>query len=234
MRTLNPKAMTEKIGVVFQDPESQLVMNGVEDELAFGLENIGLAKGLMRRRIMETRSALNLSPFMECPIPLLSGGQKQKVALGSILAMQPEVLILDEPTSQLDPIAGEDILTMVRRLNEENGITVILTEQRLERCYHLADRIIVMDHGKVVMDHRCKEHVARWAKAENNRFLPPVVRLFSDLGTMTIPSTVKEGRALLRQMICSDIVEEKQNSNSSIINKKALMDVNNLWFAYDD
>ena len=143
--------LAQQVGLVFQDPESQMVMTSVEQEIVFGMENLGLPNQLMKRRVMEVSSALSISSYLHGTIPELSGGQKQKVALASVLAMQPGILLLDEPTSQLDPVAGEEILTMVRRLNEDNGITVILAEQRLERCFHMADRILIMEQGRSFM-----------------------------------------------------------------------------------
>ncbi|MBG0765184.1 MAG: ABC transporter ATP-binding protein, partial [Tissierellales bacterium] len=118
LKTTNRRKLVQTLGIVFQNPESQLVMTDTEQEIAFGLENIGTEEKTIKRRIMEVTSALSLSDFKNSFIAQLSGGQKQKVALASVLAMQPEILLLDEPTSQLDPIAGEEILTMVRRLNE--------------------------------------------------------------------------------------------------------------------
>ena len=158
------KELVQRVGMVFQDPENQLVMTNVEQELAFGLENLGLNNSLMKRRVLEAAGALSLGNFLGKNIHQLSGGVKQKVALGSILAMQPDLILLDEPTSQLDPVAGEEILTILRRLNEENGITIILVEQRLERCFHLADRFIVMEQGKIICNTTNYDLISRWAK----------------------------------------------------------------------
>ena len=156
--------LAQQVGLVFQDPESQMVMTSVEQEIVFGMENLGLPNQLMKRRVMEVSSALSISSYLHGTIPELSGGQKQKVALASVLAMQPGILLLDEPTSQLDPVAGEEILTMVRRLNEDNGITVILAEQRLERCFHMADRILIMEQGRIVHDLRNQSAFVSWRR----------------------------------------------------------------------
>ncbi len=232
-KDIEPIDLVKKIGIVFQNPESQIIMNSVEEEIVFGLENIGSSNSLMKRRVMEVSSALGLSQEENTLIKNLSGGQKQKVALASVLAMQPEVLILDEPTSQLDPIAGEDIITMARRLNEENGLTVILTEQKLERCFHLADRIIVIEEGKVVHDSLDLNATVKWASDIDATFVPPLSRVFAKNKITKIPITVKEGRRLL----------EEKNYDWSAFNDDRLIvaednnneiEIKKLWHIYDN
>jgi energy-coupling factor transport system ATP-binding protein len=228
----NRRDLVQKVGIVFQDPETQLVMTKVEDEIAFGLENIALNENLIRRRIFEVSGALALNPFLCKNVPYLSGGLKQKVALASILAMQPDILILDEPTSQLDPVAGEEILTIIRRLNEENGITVILIEQRLERCFHLADRFVFIEKGEIKLNTKNVNMVNNWVKSEYSPFVPPIVRLFSELGCSKIPLTVKEGRKYLKN------INSNIGSNSVEINEEErltpVIEVNNLWYVYEN
>lgn len=243
LRKMDRESIVQKVGMVFQDPESQLVMTNVEQELAFGMENMGLPPNLMRRRIMEVSSALSLHPFLKSNIPQLSGGLKQKVVLASILAMQPDVLVLDEPTSQLDPVAGEEILTVIRRLNEDNGITVILIEQRLERCFHLADRFVVMEQGKIVHNSTDPEDAARWAVAKGSPFIPPLAKLFAITGITNIPLTVKEGRKLVKSSFNVDKSETHKEDNDkedndkedlSAVHQKPLVEVEKLWFSYGD
>ncbi len=175
-------------------------MTKVEDEIAFGLENVALNENLIRRRIFEVSGALALNPFLCKNVPYLSGGLKQKIALASILAMQPDISILDEPTSQLDPVAGEEILTIIRRLNKENGITVILIEQRLERCFHLADRFVFIEKGEIKLNTKNVNMVNNWVRSERSPFVPPIVRLFSEIGCSKIPLTVKEGKKYLKNI----------------------------------
>lgn len=238
LNRMDKARVARKIGMVFQDPESQLVMTNVEQELAFGMENMGLSAELMKRRIMEVSSALSLQPFLHNDISSLSGGLKQKVILASILAMQPEILILDEPTSQLDPVAGEEILAIIRRLNEENGLTVILIEQRLERCFHLADRILFMEQGRIVHDSVNRQEAARWAAVHNNPFIPPVARLFAKAGSAEIPMTVKEGRKLLKTSSLSQEEgfkkETSEGDTPPAKPSEILLDVEKLWFSYND
>lgn len=233
IRQLDRRSLVRRVGMVFQDPESQLVMTNVEQEVAFGLENLGLPNSLMKRRVMEVTGALALSGYLHGFIPELSGGQKQKVALASVLAMQPEILVLDEPTSQLDPVAGEEILAMVRRLNEENGITVILVEQRLERCFHLADRVLVMENGRILYD-GVPESVARWAAKNKSPFIPPLARLFAGVGFPEVPLTVKQGREIIKAYYPFPGL---RNRNPKIKRAEAagdecLVDIQNLWFTY--
>lgn len=233
VRQMERRSLVQQVGVVFQDPESQLVMTSVEQEIAFGLENLGLPNSLMKRRVMEVTGALALSGCLHSFIPELSGGQKQKVALASVLAMQPEILVLDEPTSQLDPVAGEEILTMVKRLNEENGITVILVEQRLERCFHLADRVLVMESGRILYD-GAPDAAARWAVKNDLPFVPPLARLFAGAGYPDVPLTVKRGREILRSYypLSGLSVQASKIKSPGPGGDECLVDIQNLWFTY--
>ncbi|HAA89560.1 MAG TPA: ABC transporter [Peptococcaceae bacterium] len=194
------RALRTNVGIVFQDPEKQLVMTSVEAEIAFGLENLGLPQKEMFRRVAEVMSFLNLSPLKNEFTANLSGGQKQKVALASVLAMQPKVLILDEPTSQLDPVAADELFYLVERLNKEMGYTVVLIEQRLERCFHLADRVVVMEKGEILCEGPAGE-VARWEAENSLPFIPPVARFFASLRAPSVPLTVKEGRQELKKLL---------------------------------
>lgn len=197
LTAMSQRQLAREVGMVFQDPEKQLVMTSVEAELAFGLENLGLPREEMTRRVAEITSFFNLLGMEGEFTANLSGGQKQKVALASVMAMQPQVLILDEPTSQLDPVAAEDFFNLVKRLNEELGLTVILIEQRLERCYHLADRVALMADGKVFYQGPPSQ-VAGLAARSGVPLAPPVARFFGGLGFDPVPVTVKEGREVLR------------------------------------
>jgi energy-coupling factor transport system ATP-binding protein len=187
------------VGIVFQDPEKQLVMTTVEAELAFGLENLGLPPKEMFPRVAGVMSFLYLTPLKDKFTGNLSGGEKQKVALAAVLAMQPRVLILDEPTSQLDPVAAGKFFDLIERLNREMGHTVILIEQRLERCFHLADRLALMEQGEIRRVGPPDE-VARWEVKQSFPFIPPVAKFFASLDTPFIPLTVKDGRKELKSL----------------------------------
>ncbi|MBR5731272.1 MAG: ABC transporter ATP-binding protein, partial [Firmicutes bacterium] len=143
---------SSRIGFVMQDPDDQIVTDKVWHELAFGLESLGTDQKTMRGRVAEMACYFGIADWFHKDVATLSGGQKQLLNLASIMAMQPEVLILDEPTSQLDPIAASDFLNTVRKINTELGTTVIITEHRLEDIFPHADRAVVMDGGKIIAD----------------------------------------------------------------------------------
>lgn len=187
------RGIARHIGMTFQDPEKQLVMTEVEREIAFGLENLRVPQAEMRRRVAEVMSFFDLTSLRRQKTADLSGGEKQKVAIASVMALQPDVLLLDEPTSQLDPGTAQEILDLVKRLNEELGITVILVEQRLDRVLHLADRVTAMYGGEIEYDGD-PSGFARHAADVRPELLPPVTRLFVEAGAEQRPLTVKEAR----------------------------------------
>ncbi|MGB9792270.1 MAG: ABC transporter ATP-binding protein [Thermacetogeniaceae bacterium] len=235
---LERRYLNTQVGMVFQDPEQQLVMTTVEAEIAFGLENLGLPQEEISRRLAEVMGFLGLTPLKQEFTANLSGGQKQKVALASVLAMNPSVLILDEPTSQLDPLAAEEFFNLVERLNKEMGYTVVLIEQRLERCFHLADRLAVMDGGRLLRSGPVKE-VARWEADNSLPFLPPVTKFFAMLRAPELPLTVKEGRRELKRL-CPHLPAAPARGHQrppSFLpipakDKDPVVDAKGLWFTY--
>ncbi|MGB9825264.1 MAG: ABC transporter ATP-binding protein, partial [Desulfofundulus sp.] len=236
IRTLDRRRLAREVGMVFQDPEKQIVQNCVEAEVAFGLENLGLPPDEISRRIGEVVSFMNLSPFQEALTANLSGGQKQKLALASVLAMQPRVLILDEPTSQLDPVSAEEILNVVKRLNEEMGFTVIMVEQRLERCFHLADRVLLMAGGEIIC-HGSPSDGAREAVKRGLPFVPPVARFFASQNSPVVPVTVKEGRQLLQSRLKGNggivpAVTRSRYHSTAQKPGRAMVILKNVWFSY--
>jgi len=193
----------------------------------------------MQRRVAEVVCFMNLEQIRGACTANLSGGQKQKLALASVLAMQPHVLVLDEPTSQLDPVSAEDILNLVKRLNEEMGFTVIMIEQRLERCYHLADRVLLMEKGRIACDGSARK-VARSAIKRGMPFVPPVARFFAGLEVPSVPLTVKEGRKMLRSFIRNinpgeerqDVLRHGGGLSAHAPERKSAVRLKNLWFTY--
>ncbi len=143
------RELAAQVGLVMQNPDNQLVVDTVEHELAFGMENFGLGRDAMRRRMAEMAGFFGLEPLLERKTDELSGGQKQTVNLAAVLMLQPMVLLLDEPLAQLDPLAARELLGMIKRLNEEWGITVIMSEHRIDDLLPLADRVVRMDRGKL-------------------------------------------------------------------------------------
>ena len=138
-RTSHTHELAHAVGLVFQDPESQSVMTTVEREIAFGLENMGVPSAAISRLVEEALILLGLSHLRHASLATLSGGELQKVALAAVVATQPQLLLLDEPTSQLDPVSSEELLAAIRRLSEDTGSTIMLAEHRTERCLHLVD-----------------------------------------------------------------------------------------------
>jgi energy-coupling factor transporter ATP-binding protein EcfA2 len=207
------RELAQEIGIIFQDPEKQIVMTTVEQEIAFGLENINTPLQEMRLRVAEMLALFGLSAIRSESTFNLSGGQKQKVALAAVLAMYPKVLLLDEPTSQLDPLAAQELLNYLQRLNLEWGLTVVLVEQRIDRCFHLADRVVFMDQGRIVKAGTPRE-VVKWAASKFPRYTPPVSQLFAGWQAEEIPLTIKEGRVMLEAI--------KQQNAKALVAKKML------------
>ncbi|MCB0149810.1 MAG: ABC transporter ATP-binding protein, partial [Caldilineaceae bacterium] len=139
-----PRILSRHVGFVFQDPEAQFVTDRVEDEIAFALENAAMPPQEMRVRVEETLDLLDLTPLRDRPLKTLSGGERQRVAIAAALALRPSILVLDEPTSQLDPKSAEDVLNSLVRLNHDLGLTVILAEHRLERVLPFVDSVIYL------------------------------------------------------------------------------------------
>ena len=143
---------SQAIGFVMQNPDDQIVTDKVWHELAFGLENLGVPRDVIGTRVAEMASFFGIQSWYHREVSQLSGGQKQLLNLASIMAMQPEILILDEPTGQLDPIAAGDFLNTLKKINRELGITVLITEHRAEEIFPAADRVLVMDAGRLIVD----------------------------------------------------------------------------------
>ncbi|MDY4508595.1 MAG: ATP-binding cassette domain-containing protein [Candidatus Faecousia sp.] len=197
---VSDRDQAEKIGFVMQNPDDQIVTDKVWHELAFGLESLGCDQKTMRARVAEMACYFGIQDWFHRDVCNLSGGQKQLLNLASIMAMQPEVLILDEPTSQLDPIAASDFLNTVRKINRELGTTVIITEHRLEDIFPYADRAVVMDGGKVIADDAPRNVGKLLYEQHHPMFtaMPTPVRVFyGAAGVGECPLTVREGRSWL-------------------------------------
>lgn len=182
-----PSEAINAVGLVFQNPESQAVVDQVEAEVAFALENAAVPPVEMRVRVEEVLQLLELAPLRDRSLRSLSGGERQRVAIAAALALRPQVLALDEPTSQLDPQSAADVLAALVRLNEDLGLTIVLAEHRLERILRYAERVIALDRGHVVADGYTPEIL------EDMPQLPPLVELGRRLSWNPLPITVKEG-----------------------------------------
>ncbi|MEX2504573.1 MAG: ATP-binding cassette domain-containing protein [Egicoccus sp.] len=184
-----PRDLADVVGVVGQDPQSGFVTDVVEDELAYGMESLGLPGDVMRRRVEETLDLLGLAELRARPLEQLSGGQRQRVAIGSVLTAHPQVLVLDEPTSALDPPAAEEVLAALQRLVHDLGVTVLLAEHRLERVVQYADRVIhVPGDGRALQVGDPAEVLLTTPVA------PPVVELGRIAGWDPLPLSVRDAR----------------------------------------
>jgi len=197
LREHGPAALAVEVGTLFQDPETQVVMGTVRAELAFPLENRGHGGVAVARGVEEVALALGIESLLERSTVHLSGGELQRVALGAALAGRPRLLVLDEPTSQLDPVAGDELLGLLARLNEEWGTTIVLAEHRLERCLGAADRVIALARGEVVCD-AAPSGFLEWAHGAAPALETPGATLIAGLGLAPAPAGVKQARSTLR------------------------------------
>ncbi len=192
-REYPPRKLADVVGFVHQDPESQFVVDHVESDVAFVVENLGFDPATMRRRVEEALDALAIAHLRDREATTLSGGERQRVAIAGALAAAPSCLVLDEPTSQLDPQGADDVLAALARLNSDLGTTVVVAEHRLDRAAPLADRCLVLEHGRIARDASPDVALATYAGA------PIVLQLGRALGWSPLPLTVKHARQLAAQ-----------------------------------
>ena len=206
-REHGPARLGGLAGALFQDPESQLVLSSVRAELALALESRGHGAAAVARGVEEVALALGIDHLLDRPTHTLSGGEAQRVALGAALSGRPPVLLLDEPTSQLDPVAGDELIGLLRRLNQEWDVTVLLAEHRLERCLPSADRVLALRDGRLAHD-GSPDSFLEWAIREEPALQTPGARLFALAGLAPPPVGVKQARATLRRrgVLSSDAV----------------------------
>lgn len=222
-----------QIGYVLQNPDNQIVTDKVWHELAFGLENLGLPTEVIRRRVGEMANYFGIQDWFRKKTDELSGGQKQLLNLAAVMVMQPRVLILDEPTSQLDPIAASDFIATLQKLNRELGLTILLVEHRLEEVFPIADRVLLMDSGRVLVcdapekigDALPDGHPMRAA-------LPSAVRIFRSVQVADrCPLTVREGRDFLERHFgnCRGTLPEPAYRHG----ENVAVELKNVWFRYE-
>lgn len=232
------REQSAKIGYVMQNPDSQIVTDKVWHELAFGLESLGCDQRTMRLRVAEMASYFGIQTWFHKNVTELSGGQKQLLNLASIMAMQPTALILDEPTSQLDPIAAADFLNTVRKINLELGTTVILSEHRLEEVFPAADRVIVMEEGRIVAGEVPRKIGDRLMEQQSDMLtaLPSPMQVYYALkSTLPCPLTVREGRNWL-----SEELTQRETAVRSLPAKseytepmQPAVELKEVWFRYE-
>ena len=234
--SLDQREQAEKIGFVQQSPENQIATDKVWHELAFGLESLGYDTPTIRRRVAEMASFFGIQTWFYKPVTELSGGQKQLLNLASVMVLQPKVLILDEPTSQLDPIAASDFLATLGKINRELGTTILLTEHRLEEAFSFASRVAVMDGGKLLCTGTPAEVGAELKSSGNAMFLamPAAMRIWAASDSKaTCPISVCDGRNWLLDYAktheLQSVPEEKKNTP----NGETVVSARELWFKYD-
>ncbi len=231
------RQQAEKIGFVMQNPDDQIVTDKVWHELAFGLENLGMEQSLMRLRVAEMASFFGIQDWFHREISQLSGGQKQLVNLAAIMAMQPEILILDEPTSQLDPIAAADFLNTLKKINRELGTTILITEHRTEDIFPAADRVIVMEQGRITADGDPRTVARQLYESESQMFpaLPAPVRIFYGADASgACPLTVREGRNwLTSQFPTPPRISAPEAEAPFPAGKIPALEIREGWFRYE-
>lgn len=260
---LDAREKSSKIGFVMQDPDSQIVTDKVWHELAFGLESLGMDSETIRLRVAEMASYFGIAQWFYRDVSELSGGQKQLLNLASIMAMHPSVLILDEPTSQLDPIAASDFLGTVKKINKDLGITVIMTEHRLEEVFPVADRAVVMENGQICFEGTPTEiAIELFEKKQDMLCAMPsatqialtacdasyddeiAVRAGGNNYKTMLPMTSGEGRKWLDKLLAKDesaVRKDKEADESNIKSDKKdahknatpIIRVEDLWFRYE-
>ena len=233
---ISQKEQAQQIGFVMQSPENQVVTDKVWHELAFGLESLGYDTPTIRRRVAEIAAFFGIENWFYKNVTELSGGQKQLLSLASVMAMQPDVLILDEPTAQLDPIAAADFLALLGKINRELGTTIILTEHRLEEAFPFATRVIVMEQGAVICDGKPEDVGLQLKDKDSGMFLamPTAMRVWAAVKTdLSCPVTVRDGSNFLSE-------RSKEKSLLPLVKKSpktyedlCALECDNLWFRYE-
>lgn len=234
LNNLDDIQSASKVGFVMQNPEHQIVTDKVWHELAFGLENLGLPNRVITNRVAEIAGYFGIEDWFEKDVSSLSGGQKQLLNLASVMAMQPEILLLDEPTSRLDPVAASDFLATISKLNRELGLTVIIVEHRLEEVIPVSSKLLVLDEGRLLEYNETRLAVEKAKEIpELLEGMPAAVRLFSrfdDFKVTPFPLTVREGRRFIDDNFKNNIknLPQREYHPSGI----AALEFSNVYFRY--
>lgn len=227
---LNDKISAQKIGFVFQKPDQQIVTDKVWHELAFGLESLGYDSDYIRLRVGEMANYFGITSLFRKKTTELSGGQKQLMNLASVMAMSPDVIILDEPTSQLDPITANDFITTLKKINDELGLTVIIIEHRLQEVFPIADKVAVMENGKVICYDTPRNVCEKLSNHPMSQGFPSAVRIWQKSGSKgECPLTVKEGR----NFININFSERKLPLRNTIPNTEDIITLKDVFFRYE-
>lgn len=238
LEEVSMRVQSSEIGYVLQSPDNQIVTDKVWHELAFGVENLGYDQQTIRLRVAEMASFFGIQNWFDKNVEELSGGQKQLLNLASVMAMQPKVLVLDEPTSQLDPIAAGEFLSTIRKINLDLGITVIMIEHRLEEVFPMADKVLVLEDGKKIFYD--EPRMVGKALADHDLFLamPSSVQIYNATGQDGVcPLTVCEGRNWLEEHYNREEPEHTPEEGKKKKHKKTstqnMVEARELWFRYE-
>jgi energy-coupling factor transporter ATP-binding protein EcfA2 len=193
--------LSQKVGFVFQDPENQLVALNVERELAFAPENLGLPRDEIRDRVEESIEMVEIDHLREKAPYELSGGEQQRVAIAAVLTLKPKILVLDEPTSNLDPLGAKKVVDLLGRLNRENGLTIVLIEHRLDMVVPFSSRVVVMDQGRIAIEGEPRKVLSNKLVEELGVGIPRILKLFKELrmdhADLELPLTPGEAAEIL-------------------------------------
>ena len=232
---LDNRTQAEKIGFIMQSPDNQIVTDKVWHELAFGLESLGADNSQIRAKVAEMASFFGIENWFHKKTTDLSGGQKQLLNLASVMVMQPDVLLLDEPTSQLDPVASGEFLNALSKINRELGVTVIISEHRLEDVLALSDRVILLNEGRVSYNGKPCELSKKLKDTKDSMLLqmPVAMRVFSALIDESIsPVTVRDGKEFLRAYAKDNPFIPKETEKRER-NSETILSVKDIYFRYE-
>lgn len=231
------RAQASQIGYVMQNPDNQIVTDKVWHELAFGLESLGYDNATIRLRVAEMASFFGIQSWFLKNVTELSGGQKQLLNLASVMAMQPSVLILDEPTSQLDPIAASEFLETVKKINRELGTTIVISEHRLDEILPVADKVAVLDQGKLLCYDTPAKVGAILKTQSHDMFIamPAPVQINAGVSnTLECPLTVRDGRNWLNTLFCGKPVTiQKLEQTHRQLSEETVIQMKKVWFKYE-
>lgn len=234
---IDDRTAASEIGFIMQNPETQIVTDKVWHELAFGLENLGIPTPVIRRRVGEIANYFGIHTWFQEKTTNLSGGQKQLLNVASIMVMQPEILVLDEPTSQLDPIAASNFIHTLEKLNRDLGLTIVMVEHRLEEVLPLADKVVLLEEGSIICTDKPRNIGKRLKQIdEGHRMLPALptaMKVFHGLnGYGDSPLTVREGKEFLSKYMNGNIPAPNQE-RSMEENTESILELKNVWFRYE-
>lgn len=238
IKDISQKSAACDIGYVMQNPETQIITDTCVGELAFGLQSLGMSPEEIDAKIGEVAGFFGIGDWWNKKTRFLSGGQKQLLSLAAVMAMKPSLLLLDEPTSQLDPVSAREFLNCLKKLGDELGVTVIMSEHRLEDAFPMADKVIMMKNGGILLSEKPREIGRRlWAMPDgdqNSGGLPAAVRIYRRLGgDCPCPVTVREGKGYIARGMKNKTPIENNEINRDISSGESIIKLKNISFGYD-